>query len=215
MYWFRRQRRDPTAGRDRYLPPVEIAGVRKLPMGWNFASWQSWANIVRSGLAAALGAALLACLLTRPVAAQVCGTPPCGPGGGGQPLAATLVQSLDFGNVGNSPSLPGAATVDPATGTKVVTGGATDMGGVHAPAIFDIRGERLRAFTITLPAQITIAGPGGSTTTIDNFTSSPVLAGVLDSTGKATVSVGATLHVSGPLANGAYTNLFDITVTYQ
>lgn len=163
----------------------------------------------------ALCAALFLGLTMTSAAAQVCGTPPCGAAGGGKPLTATLLQGLNFGNLGNNPSLPGAATVDPVSGSKTVTGGATDLGGVHAPAIFDIRGEKLRTFTITLPVQITLAGPGGSTTTIDTFASNPALVGVLDNTGKATVTVGARLQVSGPLATGAYTNLFDITVTYQ
>lgn len=151
-------------------------------------------------------------LLMHPASAQGVGKGPMAQGRG---LTATLVQGLDFGSVGNSPTVPGTATVDPVSGTKTVAGGATDLGGVHAAAVFNIRGAKQRAFAITLPSQITITGPGGSTTTINNFTSDPAAVGVLDGNGKATVTVGATLQVSGGLATGAYTNLFDITVTYQ
>lgn len=164
-------------------------------------------------LAVALQFVLLCLLAATPVAAQGQGLGP--PANKGRALTATLVQSLNFGNVGNNPSAPGSAIIDPASGAKTVTGGAIDMGGVHSPAIFEIRGERLRSFEITLPVQIAIAGPGGSTATIDAFTSSPSLFGTLDNSGRAIVNVGATLRVSGSLANGAYTNLFDITVTYQ
>lgn len=217
MYWFRCLYRDLTAGQDLSVPPGSVDGVGPVRMGRQLKDFRYLVDIVRNGVLAVLCSAFLLGSLAGPAAAQTCGTPPCGAGGagGGKPLSASLVQGLNFGNVGNDPSLPGTATVDPLTGTKTVTGGATDMGGTHAPAIFDIRGEKLRTFTITLPVQITIAGPGGSTTTIDNVISSPALVGVLDSTGKATVAIGGTLQLSGPLSIGAYTNLFDITVTYQ
>lgn len=176
-------------------------------------STKSYSNHDARRLAAVLPVILLCLLAERPAAAQGQGLGP--PANQGRALTATLVQSLNFGNVGNNPSAPGSAIIDPASGTKTVTGGATDMGGVHSPAIFEIRGERLRSFVITLPVQITIAGPGGATATIDDFSSSPSLVGTLDNSGKAMVNVGATLQLSGSLANGAYTNLFDITVSYQ
>lgn len=178
----------------------------------NIHANRSATRTIRAGVALASAAALFLSHMALPAAAQGQGQ---GPQAQGRALTASLVQGLDFGSVGNNPSIPGTAVVDAVAGTKTVTGGATDLGGIHAPAVFDIRGERQRAFTITLPAQITIAGPGGSSTTINNFTSSPALVGVLDNSGKATVTVGATLQVSGGLATGAYTNFFDITVTYQ
>jgi hypothetical protein len=131
----------------------------------------------------------------------------------GRPIKATLVQGLDFGIIGAT-DITGTATIQ-SNGTKIVSAGILDLGGIATPAIFRIQGERNRSFLITLPANATITMPGGPSAILGNFESSPPVSGVLDQKGNATVAVGATLNLLPSLWEGAYGSLFDIMVTYQ
>ena len=146
-----------------------------------------------------------------PAVSQACGTPPCG---GGQPISITWAQDLDFGTLAGDGTSAGTATINPVSGAKTVAGGVYDFGGISNPATFNLKGTRNTAFTITLPASITLTS-GGNTMTLNGFTSSPSLVGVLDNSGKATVAVGATLQVGTSQAAGAYSGIFTITVDYQ
>ncbi len=137
-----------------------------------------------------------------------------GQGGGGKPITITQTQALDFANLVSVPAASGTAVLDPATGAKSVTGGVVDFGGVHLLALFDVTGANNGTFTITLPGTITISEPGGSTTTITNFTSFPSGTGTLNQQGTATLVVGATLQVAAAQPSGVYTDLFDVTVAY-
>ena len=130
-----------------------------------------------------------------------------------RPITITMIQNLDFGNVGSSLT-SGTVVIDPVTGTKTVTGGAMDLGGVHTTAIFSITGEKNIIFTITLPSQITMTAPGGGTAVVDAFTSSPSGFGIFNQQGQATVIVGARLNTSGVMVEGPYTVPFSITVAY-
>lgn len=129
----------------------------------------------------------------------------------GRPIKATLVQNLDFGIVGATDVI-GTVTVTSA-GSKTVSAGILDLGGVAVAATFDIQGERNTVFTITLPASATIT-VGGSTAQLTQFESTPSLTGTLNAKGQATVTVGATLNLTPSLAEGAYTGVFDIIVSY-
>jgi hypothetical protein len=157
----------------------------------------------------ALTAAVLGSAGNAP--AQVCGTPPCG---GGQPVTITWAQDLEFGTLAGDGTSAGTATINPVSGAKTVAGGVYDFGGISNAAVFDIRGTRNTAFTITLPPSITLTS-GGNSMTLNGFTSSPSLVGVLDNSGKATVNVGATLQVGVNQAAGAYSGVFTVTVDYQ
>jgi hypothetical protein len=149
-----------------------------------------------------------------PAAGQVCGTPPCGGGSGNPPIAITWAQDLEFGTLAGDGTSAGTATINPVTGAKTVTGGVYDFGGISNAAVFDVTGKKNRAFTITLPASITLTS-GGNTMTLNGFTSNPSLVGTLDNNGAATVTVGATLQVGVGQAGGAYSGIFNITVDYQ
>lgn len=131
----------------------------------------------------------------------------------GRPIKVTLVQNLDFGIIG-VPNTTGTATILP-DGTKQVSAGILDLGGVSSPAVFQIQGERLTFFSIGLPASGTVTLPGGPSTTLSDFKSSLGTTGQFDSSGKATVLVGATMRVDPGLWEGVYTDPFDIVVAYQ
>lgn len=132
----------------------------------------------------------------------------------GKPISVQkILQPLEYGLIASTPTA-GTVTIDSATGTKTVAGGAVDMGGLHTRAHFRITGERNRSFAIILPASITISAPGGGSTTITSLESTPAFTGTLDSTGRANIYVGGVLLVTAGQAAGTYTSVFDITVDY-
>lgn len=129
-----------------------------------------------------------------------------------RPLKVQLVQNLEFGNIGAT-NITGTVTIG-SDGSKTLSAGLLDLGGLSAPAIFTVQGVKNAAFTITLPASATISGPGASAN-LSDFQSTPSISGVLDNRGQATISVGATMNITPALWEGAYTGPFDIIVTYQ
>lgn len=132
----------------------------------------------------------------------------------GKPIRVQKVlQPLDYALVAST-TTAGTITIDSATGTKTASGGAISLGGLHTRAYFQISGEKNTSFSITLPASITITAPGGATTTITGFESTPAFTGTLDSSGKAYVYVGAVLQVGAGQTSGLYSSIFDITVDY-
>ena len=156
----------------------------------------------RAGVALALTIAVLGTLFPRDTAVAQ-----------GRPIKVTLVQNLDFGVIG-VPNTTGTATILP-NGAKQVSAGILDLGGVSAPAVFLVQGERLTFFSIDLPASGTVTLPGGPAAILSDFQSSPAITGQLDNAGKATVTVGATMHLDPGLWEGVYTDPFDIIATYQ
>ncbi len=69
-------------------------------------------------------------------------------------------------------------------------------------------------YTITIPASVTLTGPG-STYTIDNFVTAPAVL-VTDGAGEATFFIGGRLQsIGGDTYNdGTYNDTFNITVNY-
>lgn len=131
----------------------------------------------------------------------------------GRPIKATLVQNLDFGIFGAT-NVTGQVTVRP-DGTKLMSAGIIDLGGIVSPAVFLIQGEKNLNFSITLPLSASIAMSGGTSAVLTDFQSSPAITGTLNQQGQATVTVGATLNVDPTLWEGVYSNPFDIIVAYQ
>lgn len=168
----------------------------------------------RYGLLAASTTVSLLFTSPTPVLGQVCGTPPCGVGGAGKPVSITWVQDLDFGTLAGDGTFAGTATINPVSGAKTVSGGVYDFGGLHSPATFTVKGDKSATFTVTLPGSI-ILSSGGSTMTLNNFTSNPSGFGVFGNNGQATLTVGATLQVGASQPAGVYSGVFTVTVDYQ
>ena len=83
-----------------------------------------------------------------------------------------------------------------------------------AAGSFEVIGGANLGFAITLPTSVTLSSSANSMT-VDTWTSSPVTFGILGSDGKASIFVGATLHVEANQPTGAYSGKFDIGVQYE
>jgi hypothetical protein len=100
------------------------------------------------------------------------------------------------------------------TATGCTLGNTTGM----TPATFNVTGEPLATYAITLPgdSDVTIDDAGaGDAMAITAFTSSPSGTGTLSAGGAQTFYVGGTLNVGAAQLAGAYTGTFDVTVTYN
>lgn len=194
--------------------------------GWSKATTASGGSIARFGhrrvlqsfaLCAVLAAAILI-LLIFPAPGHAKNHAPCSDGtpppcnGGGNAITISLTQDMAFGTLAPDISLAGTAVINPTTGTKTVTGGVFDFGGIHTAAIFAVSGKKNTAFTITLPGAVTLTS-GGNSMTLNGFTSDPAV-GLLNNGGNANVTVGATLQVGANQPAGTYTGIFDVTVNY-
>lgn len=131
----------------------------------------------------------------------------------GRPIKATLVQNLDFGIIGAT-DITGWVTIQP-DGTKTMSAGILDLGGITGPAVFLIQGEKNVNFSITLPVSASVTLPGGPSAVLTDFQASPSITGTLNQQGQATVNVGATININPTLWEGVYSDPFDIIVSYQ
>lgn len=121
---------------------------------------------------------------------------------------------LLFGDIASS-SVAGSVILS-TNGSRTTTGGATvNSSGSGSPATLDISGDANASFSITLPVSITLSDGSSNSMVVDNFTSSPSPAGVLDSSGKQSLFVGATLNVSSNQPFGSYSGLMSVTVDYN
>ena len=133
------------------------------------------------------------------------------------PIALVNAGDMNFGNVAVS-ATSGTVILAPA-GTRTTTGGVTlpAVPGSVTAAQFAVTGTPAYTYAITLPTTATTVTSGGNTMSVDAFTSSPSLTGVLDAAGKQTISVGASLNVGAAQAAGIYVSAtpFDVTVNYN
>ena len=134
------------------------------------------------------------------------------------PISITKMIDLDFGSIAVQELTAGTVEMNPA-GARTAGGGVTlpAIGTGGAVASFDVAGEPLYTYDITLPNTCTISGDGADMT-ISTFTCSiDLTAGTLNASGKETFTVGATLAVGANQTAGVYTkaSAFDIIVNYN
>lgn len=135
----------------------------------------------------------------------------------------TPTQNLVFGAF--IPTSGGTVVVS-TSGARSATGGVVLLTNTQFPAptaaTFNVFDNKAKTFTVSLPASATLTrSGGGGTMTVNTFTSNPIPGtgtgnkgfGVLTG-GAGTVSVGATLNVSGAQAVGNYTGTFAVTVAF-
>ena len=131
------------------------------------------------------------------------------------PIAISNSGPLNFGDV-VATALLGTVVVGPGSG-RTSTGG-TFLGssaGVSAAA-FTVTGATGYAYTVSFPlSPISITGPGAATMSVDTFTSNPATSNGLLTGGTQALTVGGTLHVAANQPLGAYSGLFNVTVTYN
>ncbi len=116
---------------------------------------------------------------------------------------------LDFGTIITTGTAE-VVTVDTsgvrATCTSVICSGTSDA------ADFTVSGSNGAAVQLTVPASVTLNGPGGA---IMNATLISTALTALDASGNGSFSVGGALSVASAQADGAYSNTFTVTVDYN
>lgn len=127
------------------------------------------------------------------------------------PIAITKTADLAFGTV-----VPSAAAGTVTVGTandRTVAGGVSALGGTVTSAAYTVTGYGNSTYAITLPASVSLSGPG-TAMTASSFVSSVGGSASL-SGGSGGFTVGATLSVGANQAAGAYSGTFDVTVAYN
>lgn len=129
-------------------------------------------------------------------------------------IALTTRNGLMFGEI--SPGSAAGTVTITSGNARASTGGASINSSVAgSPATFDVQGVSSASYTISLPASVVLADASSQTMVVDNFTSTPTPAGVLDSSGQQSLFVGATLNVNSNQAFGEYSGQMSVTVDYN
>lgn len=128
-------------------------------------------------------------------------------------LRITNMGPLDFGNLIPG-EMPGRYRVDPqGTATSLDPGGPTQHRGHPRPAEFFISGSPGTDFSVEVPRELILKGPGG-TLRVSDFTLSTPERGNLSPQGLH-IKVGATLNLPPKQAPGPYSGQFTVTVNYN
>ena len=133
--------------------------------------------------------------------------------GAGTTVTVSEFRAIAFGTVAGSVDGPSTIILSP-TGGVTTTGYGIAIKGTVRAGEYKVTGPANATVLITLPTTATISN-GTSSTTLTNFTSSPSGVGTLDSKGKLTISVGATMNIPAGQAGGDYTGSFPIFVDLQ
>lgn len=127
------------------------------------------------------------------------------------PLTLTKKVDLNFGTISAS-AASGMVTVS-TDGTTTVYGGVTIIDpSLISAASFGVFGPADTSFTITLPGYVELKNELNNSIPLYEIVSSPSGNGTLDSTGKATVLVGASITVNASQSEGVYQGDFEVTV---
>lgn len=129
-----------------------------------------------------------------------------------QSIAISKTTDLAFGSF--SPNASGGTVVMSTAGARSATGTVALATSTTSAAAFNVTGTANATYAITLPTSTTISN-GGTTMTVDTFTSNPSGTGTLSAGGSQTLAVGATLHVGASQASGSYTGTFNVSVDYN
>lgn len=159
--------------------------------------------------------ALLLTLAAVPAAAAPANSPGTSQSVVLNPLTATTVQDLDFGQV-----IPGAAAgtvvINPVNNARSTTGGTLPAGGAPSAAIFVGVARPDRMVHLNLPnGSITLTNGTGGTMTVNNFTTDGNINRRTDANGIISFRVAATLNVAANQADGAYSGTFNVTLNLQ
>jgi hypothetical protein len=129
-------------------------------------------------------------------------------------IAISNTQELVFGKFATGSG--GSIIVSPA-GARSASGGVVllpSSSGIAAQ--FSVSGDASATYTISLPDDGTVSlASGANSMAVNTFTSSPSPTGTLGAGGTQTLSVGATLTVSGNQPIGSYSGAFVVTVDYN
>jgi hypothetical protein len=131
------------------------------------------------------------------------------------PLTATAVQDLDFGQLSPG-ATPGTVVLDAGSGARIATGGVVLAGGAPSAAIFVGVARPNRMVHLNLPnGAITLTNGTGGTMTVTAFATDGAINRRTDVNGIVSFRVAATLNVAANQADGAYSGTFDVTLNLQ
>jgi hypothetical protein len=137
------------------------------------------------------------------------------------PILLTQTAALHFGTMSVLAGAGGTCILA-TDNTRTKTGGVnlSAASPTSTNAAYSVSGAASTGYAITLPATITVNGPGGASMLISALTAKPAsqaanaTTGTLDGSGADTFTVGGTLTVAAGQATGAYSGTFDVTVAY-
>lgn len=134
-------------------------------------------------------------------------------------VAITLVPKRDmkFGKFAASIDGGGTVVLSPDADSVSWSGAITNFGGTVRRARFQIVGEPKAYVIVSLPSSITIRkGTSNHYMTVDSFTMNLTNPVRLNNSGKKTINIGATLHITTDQRQGNYNdeNTFTYTVEY-
>ena len=122
-------------------------------------------------------------------------------------------QGIKFGTVAGSSDGSGSVILSP-TGALNTTGFGVLIAGNARAGKYKVKGPPGATVLITLPSSAQVSS-GSASTTLSSFTSSPSMVGTLNSRGKLTILVGATMALPAGLPGGKYTGTYAIFVDLQ
>ncbi len=121
---------------------------------------------------------------------------------------------LDFSKVAILPGQSGAVMVDPVAGSKQVSGGALDMGGMTLKGTAQLYGEPNALVRVDLPARVQLRSSTGEAVDVVDLKTNLSPAARLDGAGRLTVSFGGRLLIKSS-ATGQLRGSIPITADYQ
>jgi len=125
----------------------------------------------------------------------------------------TIIKKVDL-NFGTVSASPQAGMIKLSTdGTTIVNGGVTIIdSSLISPASFQVNGPADTSFSIGLPGWIGLRNEQNQEVDLYEIISNPSGNGLLDSTGKAILLVGASITVDANQGEGIYQGNIEVTV---
>lgn len=136
-----------------------------------------------------------------------------------QPLRIRKDSDLEFGTlVHPKSSASNIVTIDPATGSRALTGGG-DAVLIPSPAsraAFTVSGAGGQVYSLTIPTTVTMTSGGDIiTVTLTSTGAAGVFSGAIGETGATTIGIGGSFSVTNGQAAGTYSGSFNTTVAYN
>ncbi|MCB2087637.1 MAG: DUF4402 domain-containing protein [Sphingomonadaceae bacterium] len=135
-------------------------------------------------------------------------------GGNGQQADLQIETDIDFGRLVTFGSGPGTVVIDLQTGTRVVTGGLDELGGLPMAGRAVITGRPMSVVRVTFPNSITMTDIAGNSATLRDFTTDLPALPVLDTSGTLTFNFSGRL-VADRVQGGDYRGRIPISVAYD
>jgi hypothetical protein len=129
-------------------------------------------------------------------------------------LTIDIETSLDFSRAAQKGGVSGNIAVDERSGTRLVSGGLIDLGGMSLKGSVRLTGEPLRHVRVSLPSSIRLTAPDGDVADVVDLRTDLSPDPALDGTGSLNFSFGGRLVVNGH-ATGDLRGRIPIVADYQ